>query len=349
MGAERTTETEEQRRPTGTAGEPARAVAGTMFPPEAALTDTLPSEDFRADARPVGELRERLYRIPNTANAFHVVGLWLQSVGVIALASWWGHPVGWLVAFAMCGRAMVRFAILMHEAAHRLLFSNRRINDFVGAWLISYPVFTPIEAYRRSHMAHHREEFGPREPDIAFYRGYPISSESWWRKMRRDAFGISGWKNLKALVLAVRSSTARPVVLKILGTQVVMFALLWAVGGHWWVWPVFWLLPWMTVWRVLNRLRAIAEHGGLAASADRRVTTHHVRQSALAKFVFVPFNTGYHLAHHVDIGVPFSRLPALQSALEDAGYIQPELEWPSYRSLWSHARSGAQAGVPSAS
>ena len=59
--------------------------------------------------------------------------------------------------------------------------------------------------------------------------------------------------------------------------------------------------------------------------------------------MFVPFNTGYHLAHHVDIGVPFSRLPALQRELEDAGYIQPELEWPSYVALWRHARSGGAA------
>jgi fatty acid desaturase len=294
--------------------------------------------------------------VPDLANAMHVAGVWVQSVGVIALAAWWGHPVGWAIAFAMCGRAMVRFAILMHEAAHRLLFANRSVNDWVGRWLLAYPSFTPIDAYRRSHMAHHREEFGPREPDIAFYRGYPLPPSSWWRKMRRDAFGNSGWKNLRALLVAVRSSSSRPVAVRIIGTQVVIFALLWAIGGHWWTWPVFWLLPWMTIWRVLNRLRAVAEHGGLGASEDRRLTTHHVHQSVLARSLVVPFNTGYHLAHHVDSGVPFSKLPVLQRELEDAGYIRSELEWPSYWSLWRHACSGhgvpetsAQAGAPSGS
>lgn len=337
----------------------ARIVEGTMYPPGETLTDTLPHGRIRADGRPTGELRGELYRIPDLANAVHVVGVWAQSVGVIALARWWGHPVGWVIAFAMCGRGMVRFAILMHEAAHRLLFSNRAVNDWVGKWLLAYPTFTPIDAYRRSHMAHHREEFGPREPDIAFYRGYPLPPESWWRKMRRDAFGVSGWKNLKALFLALRSDSARPIAARILGTQVVMFVLLWAIGGHWWTYPLLWLLPWMTVWRVLNRLRAVAEHGGLGASPDRRVTTHHVRQSFVAKAVFVPFNTGYHLAHHVDSGVPFARLPAFQRELEEAGYITAGLEWPNYRSLWRHARSGAadrnsdapttQAGASSAS
>jgi fatty acid desaturase len=102
----------------------------------------------------------------------------------------------------------------------------------------------------------------------------------------------------------------------------------------------------MTVWRVLNRLRAVAEHGGLGPSFDRRATTHHVRQGPLARSVLVPFNTGHHLAHHVDIGVPFANLPRFQDELERAGYLTSGLEWPSYRSLWRHARSASPTGRP---
>lgn len=312
----------------------------TMLPDPALLTDVLPSERLGPTGRPVGELRDELYRIPDLANALHVAGLWVQSVGVLALAAWWGHPVGWVVAFLLMGRAMGRFAILGHEAAHRLLFSNRSVNDWVGRWLVAYPGFVPLDAYRRSHMAHHREEFGPNEPDLALYSGYPIPADSWRRKLRRDATGSSGWKNLKGLLLALRSAGGRPVALRILAWQLVLFVGLWVGLGHWWIYPVFWLLPWMTVWRVMNRLRAVAEHAGLEASPDRRLTTHHVRQSALARFWLVPFNTGWHLAHHVDIGVPFSKLPRLQEELERSGYVVEGLEWPSYRALWRHARSG---------
>jgi fatty acid desaturase len=320
-----------------------RAVPGTMAPPASALVDMVPNDRFREDGRPIGELRDELYRIPDLANVGHTLGIWIQSLGVVALAAWWGNPIGWVIAFLMCCRAMVRFAILMHEAAHRLLFTNRRANDFVGKWFVAYPAFVPIDAYRRVHMAHHKEEFGPREPDLALYNGYPIPADSWHRKLTRDAVGNSGWKNLKGLLSGFKNPAARRITSQIWAVQAVMFVLFWAVGGHWWVWPVFWLLPWMTVWRVLNRLRAVAEHAGLKASADRRETTHHISQSALAKFVLVPFNTGYHLAHHVDIGVPFSALPRLQRELEDVGYIQPELEWPSYLALWRHARSGQRA------
>ena len=323
---------------------------GTMEPAADLLPDVLPTASLGAGGRPVGPLRDELYRIPDLANVGHVVGVWLQSVGVLWVASRLADrtaaPVDvliWVVAFALMGRAMVRFSILGHEAAHRLLFSNRRANDVVGGWLTAYPAFVPLEAYRRGHMAHHKEEFGPTEPDIALYAGYPITKDSWHRKLRRDADGETGWKNLRLLLHALVSTTARPVALRIVMWQVALFGGLWLLTGRWWAYPLMWFLPWMTLWRILNRLRAVAEHGGLRASKDRRVTTHHVEQSWLARFWMVPYNTGWHLAHHVDIGVPFAHLPRLHAELVDAGYVRPGLTWPTYRALWRHASSRSSA------
>ena len=323
---------------------------GTMEPAADLLPDVLPTASLGAGGRPVGPLRDELYRIPDLANVGHVVGVWLQSVGVLWVASRLADrtaaPVDvviWVVAFALMGRAMVRFSILGHEAAHRLLFSDRRANDVVGGWLTAYPAFVPLEAYRRGHMAHHKEEFGPTEPDIALYAGYPITKDSWHRKLRRDADGETGWKNLRLLLHALVSTTARPVALRIVMWQVALFGGLWLLTGRWWAYPLMWFLPWMTLWRILNRLRAVAEHGGLRASKDRRVTTHHVEQSWLARFWMVPYNTGWHLAHHVDIGVPFAHLPRLHAELVDAGYVRPGLTWPTYRALWRHASSRSSA------
>jgi len=315
-----------------------RAV-GSMVPPAELLPDVLPDERLLANGRPRPEVRAELRRIPNLRNAANVVGVWLQSVGVIALAVWIDHPLAWVAAFLLMGRAFALFAILGHESAHRLLFSNRKVNDVVGRWLLAYPAFVPLDGYRRSHMAHHRDEMGPEEPDLGLYAHYPIPSASLRRKLTRDAFFVSGWKNLKGLLLAVKSPTARPVALRILAAQAVLLAGFTLAG-----WPqlyfLLWLAPWMTVWRVINRLRAIAEHGGMIRSDDRRETTHHVHQSWLARFWMVPYNTGWHLAHHVDIGVPFQHLPQLHRELEASGWVVPEVEYPTYRALWKALSSG---------
>ncbi len=146
--------------------------------------------------------------------------------------------------------------------------------------------------------------------------------------------GISGWKNLVPLVTSVRTPAYRRVSLSILGVQALLWALLWTTTGRWWIYPLLWFLPWMTQWRVLNRLRAIAEHGGLEASRDRRVTTHNVRQHWIARFWFVPYNTGWHLAHHVDMGVPWRNLPRYHTELVRAGYITEGITYPGYLALW---------------
>ena len=49
-----------------------------------------------------------------------------------------------------------------------------------------------------------------------------------------------------------------------------------------------------------------------------------------------------HLAHHVDMGVPFQNLPRLQRELQEAGWITLELEYPSYLALWSALSSRPQ-------
>ena len=100
------------------------------------------------------------------------------------------------------------------------------------------------------------------------------------------------------------------------------------------------MLPWASWHQVINRLRAVAEHGGMTRASDRRNTTHHVRQSWLARLLFVPFHVGYHLAHHVDSGIPARNLPRLHRALAEDGYLPPEAVWPSYRSLWRALAGG---------
>ena len=95
-----------------------------------------------------------------------------------------------------------------------------------------------------------------------------------------------------------------------------------------------WLLPYLTIYQLGNRLRSIAEHGGMTRSDDRRDTTHHVEQHPLARLLMTPYGVGYHLAHHVDSGVPFRNLPKLHRALADGGYLTGASTWPNYTSLW---------------
>jgi fatty acid desaturase len=314
---------------------------GGMVPRPEQLPAGRVTDLVRADGRPQPEFRDRLRRIPSWRNAWSVAFLWVQTIGVIALAVWWGNPIGFVIAFFLMGRAQAQFASLMHEAAHRLLLANRRANDLVGRWLLGYPVFTSTDAYRRVHMAHHRQEFGPDEPDIPLYADYPISNASFRRKLVRDATGRTGLRLFGDQFAGFRSENpkVRHTLWQILLVQAVLLGTAIAVG-YWWIYPVLWVVPYLTVWRFINRLRAIAEHGGMNASPDRRATTHSVHQHAITRCFLVPYNIGWHLAHHVDAGVSMRNLPRYHRALLDAGYVTPELEYRSYRALWRALRTG---------
>jgi fatty acid desaturase len=319
-----------------------------MIPEHELLEQFQPTNRLTESARPAPAFREELRKIPNFRNACNVILVYAQTIGIIVAAVWIDNWFVWIAAFLLMGRAHAQFAALMHEAAHRLLFRNKKINDWVGRWLLGFPAFTPTDLYRRGHMAHHRDEFGPDEPDIPLYRGYPIQSDSLRRKLVRDATGRTGWKLFKGLLRGVASSDAkvRSQARGIVGTQLVLIAIGIALG-HPWVYLILWLAPYLTVWRVINRLRSIAEHGGMQRSKDRRLTTHTVKQSPASRFALVPFHIGWHLAHHVDSGVPMANLPKLHAELRRAGYVTDGLEYPSYAALWrklgSHPRIDAAA------
>ncbi|NLD77844.1 MAG: hypothetical protein GX643_14385 [Acidimicrobiales bacterium] len=322
---------------------PSPWVTGGMVPPPDLLPDVLPTARLTASAKAVPAVREELRRIASWRNAWTVAWLWLAIIAMFAAATVVDHPLGYGALWLFMGPMFARLAILGHEAAHRLLFRNRKANDFVGRWLLDHPAFVPFDIYRRSHFAHHKDEFGPGEPDIPLYAGYPVPAGSWRRKLLRDAVGNSGWKNLKPLLRSLQTKAGRPIGLRIVGTQVVIFAVIWAATGRWWLYFIGWLFPWMTVWRVLNRLRAIAEHGGMQRSDDRRETTHHIRQSWSARFWIVPYRTGWHLAHHADMGVPWRNLARYHQELVDAGWVVPDLEHRSYRAFWKACSSAAPA------
>jgi fatty acid desaturase len=315
-------------------------VTATMIPELAERPSVLPTERLLTNGMLAPELRAELRRIDDRRNAGAVLAAWGLVGGVVAIAVWLDNPLGYLAAFILMGPLYVRFAILMHEAAHKLLFSNKAVNDWVGKWLVAYPAFVPITLYRRGHFAHHRQEFGPDDPDVAFYGGYPCDRRTFARRLTRDAVGLSGWKNFWPLLRSVKDSQARKLSGPILSTQAVLWAVSWLATGLWWIYPLLWWLPWMTEWRVLNRLRSLAEHGGMGEGEDRRATTHHVRQRWLARFWLVPHYAGWHLAHHVDMGIPMRNLPRFHEELAKAGYVTDGLTYPSYRALWRSLAAG---------
>ena len=123
---------------------------GTMLPEATDTPDVLPTDRLGPDRPPhrrasatrcTGSRTSPTWATSSACGSSRWACIWL--------ANWWGNPIGWIAVFFLMGRAFARFAILGHEAAHRLLFSNRKVNDWVGTWVLAYPGFVPLDGYRR--------------------------------------------------------------------------------------------------------------------------------------------------------------------------------------------------------
>ena len=96
-------------------------------------------------------------------------------------------------------------------------------------------------------MAHHREEFGPEEPDIALYANYPITKDSLRRKLVRDISGQTGARLFRNQMRGFKSTDARVrnTLWKMTAVQIVI-ASLFVLAGHPWLYPHDGVQPRMT-------------------------------------------------------------------------------------------------------
>src|SRR5690606_39506833 len=92
----------------------------TMLPPPELLPDVLPTDRLTASGMPVPELRAELRRIDDLRNVGSVLLCWAQAAAIIGGAVWLAHPLGYVAAVVLMGFTFARFAILAHEAAHKL-------------------------------------------------------------------------------------------------------------------------------------------------------------------------------------------------------------------------------------
>ncbi len=268
-----------------------------------------------------------------------LMGAWLvlHAWGVIALAmalfALWPNPLSFVVALVIIGNRQLGLAILMHDAAHRALFKSTRLNDTLGAFLCGWPVGASLALYRPYHLSHHRHTQQKDDPDLILSAPFPITRQSFWRKMRRDILGVTGyqrrletfrhemgkdpsrWQRCKNLFHAEKYFLLSNLV--ILGIT--------AAAGVWWAYFALWLLPLLTWYQVISRVRNIAEHAVVGDNDDRLRNTRTTLTSWVMRLVVAPYWVNYHLEHHLFVFTPCWKLPAAHRMLVAQG-LAPHME-----------------------
>ena len=199
--------------------------------------------------------------------AFMVVGNWALIGAIFAFAAAWPNPVTLVLAVILLAGRQLGLSVLMHDCGHRTLFRSAFLNDFVGQWLCARPVLNDQPSYARGHLEHHRQAGSPEDPDLPNYQAYPISRQSFRRKVIRDLTGQTGFKLVTFIVRgasgvlsAEKRAGSWPFVQQ-MAVQCLLFLILASFGIGWTY--LLWVIAYMTVFMLIVRIRQVAEHAAV--------------------------------------------------------------------------------------
>jgi fatty acid desaturase len=314
--------------------------------------ETVQAAAFRDDARRaqgVGRSAERLppellaplTTLDDARSLRAMLPTLLALAGVPAVAAVVWTP--WVVVPAVLVIAALQHAmfVLVHDAAHYRLFSDRRLNDAVGRALGALAGISMC-TYRVVHRLHHNHLYGDVDPDIALHGGYPRGRAYLLRKLATDLSGRTAWKTYRyffgapaanaetataprplddtpASLRADAASDRRTVIAVQLALPLAALLLAGPTGLA--KYALLWLLPALTVLQALLRVRAIAEHGAPAGYESALVAARTNLAGPLARALLFPHHVGYHVEHHLYPAVPHYHLPALHALLVSRGML----------------------------
>ncbi len=284
---------------------------------------------YRYSRRGTLALIRRLSVIDNRRNALLLVLQWAIMIAAGAIAIHVDRIPVYLAAGFVIGSRIQCLAVMMHDACHGMLFSNRRVNDLIGDLFVAYPLGFSIHLYRANHMHHHRYTNTMRDRDYRVQRRdpdqhFPKSGGAMAWLLVRSAVGLNYYRMARdSRVWAPFANFHNPgrfgfdyrLALRI---RYVVWAVLF-YGLILWS-PLRWqilgllMIPQFIWANVFNRIRAMAEHNGVADERELN-GTRTVIPTLLDRFLIAPFNVSYHLEHHLFPSVPWTNLRRLHTHL----------------------------------
>ena len=300
-------------------------------------------EEFKDDFRKAlpKELVQRLTR----RSAWRATAAILEDLAVIAVAvaaalAYWPQPLILLPAIFLIGTRQHALFVIAHDAAHYLLYENRKLNDLAGRACATLQGLSMC-TYRVIHRLHHNNLYGELDPDTALHGGYPRGRSYLIKKLLKDLSGLTAWKTYAYFLggapgLNTRTNVAlRPLddtssklreEARADRNMVVVFHIL-ALAFFYWQgflieYLVLWILPLVTVVQAILRLRAIAEHGATTDFSSPLTAARTNMAPAWLAWLIFPHHVNYHIEHHLYASVPHYNLPELHREMAKRGVLE---------------------------
>ena len=259
----------------------------------------------------------------------YVAHAWGVIFAAMALFALWPSVVTYFAAIAAIGSRQLGLSVLMHDGAHGILLKTRWLNRVATQFLCAAPLYFNAWSYRDYHLAHHANTQQDNDPDIGLSAPFPVTKISFARKVFRDIAGLTGVTfrlgQLRA-ALGGKELPARQRAIRVFDEywpsvtfNAAFFIVLAAIGqAHLYV--VLWLIPLLTWFQLVLRIRNIAEHACTPDKNDPLRNTRTTHAGPIASFFLAPYNVNYHIEHHLMMYVPCYNLRRTHELLMRNGW-----------------------------
>ena len=272
-----------------------------------------------ADLPHACRVRDR-YPVKSWRMPFDVATTWAAIALPIALVinvSWWLYPV----AVVLIANRMLALSLLGHEAIHGNLHKNRRINDWVGRYLCSFPTTISLAKYRRLHFLHHSTVGSDKwDPDRHLYAYFPLSLRHFVAKqlislvtLKTFISFMSYYTEFPELLQRKRNSrnhllvlTSKSDFIPFLAFFSLLLALCFVFDFYTEVFA-FWLVPTLAIIQPYVLLMGGLQHGPIRNDRSGGVS-RTITGSKIYMWLLLPCNINFHAEHHYDPTVPHYHL-----------------------------------------
>jgi len=269
------------------------------------------------------DLVKRLSQVSEWRALLHIIGEWVAICAAVWICDAYWNPLLYVVAIMWIGARQHALTILMHEATHYRVSRRKPFNDLIAELFLAWPMFVTLRAYRVSHFAHHRFINTDDDPDWIRKNNAEWKFPKSWRELSaillKDLIGLNSHQFLAEVsdLATTDKKDKRPQRTYTIARVTYYLCVLGLLAyTHCLVeFLLYWVIPIFTWFKVIFRIRGIAEHYGID---ERAYGASRTTLPSWFEALFVaPKNVNYHLEHHLYPSVPFYSLPQLHSALAD--------------------------------
>ncbi|EIM31267.1 MULTISPECIES: fatty acid desaturase family protein [Microvirga] len=284
-------------------------------------------------------------RTDNMTGALYIAKDYAVIVAFAALASqvsWWFYPLSVL----FIGAHQRGLTTIAHDAAHKTLARNVKLNYFLGIVFAAYPLFQRHWAYRISHVHLHHPHLGDpeKDPDLKFFLESGVYDVRHPKKYLWDIviFPLVGGatfgylKYLFTYRFSVKNSDSGDVDKTGVLIDKWGFTVFWlAVFSACIAFSLldelilFWIIPYLTTFQIIGWFTEIAEHSPMCEVEDTNLyLTRNRKGNFLERMLFGVNLDEYHLEHHLSPGIPFWLLKKAQEIrMADTEYRNVAATW----------------------